>query len=443
MTPPPGLGSAPGRAAARKNLFCGDVDARTANGAVAASRSATATATPRTRRRSPRTRCGRPTRSPGRRTSWRARPTTSPASPPAAATRSGPSHDGYVTRTAAGFTRHAPGHARHGVHQPPPRSPTTSRSPTSTAPHDPPPVRARRAHAHGDADADRARMSSIDDACQDIALANVDQDTAVLRRPRPPRLRRRHLPRRPVLPVGGHAGRPLGRARPRRPGRLAPSFFTAPGAPLSPSAPAGGGGARPGATTRSPRCGGLRPRCAGAQPVPLGQQLDRRAPRGPRRDREVRGAATSRSPLRRSRLAGPADGPARARAFPGRPVRRRAGPQPAPTSSRPTGASSPCRCQSPGGATSPCRTDRTRPSCSSRDALTAVAGGPAALLARRVDRPCRGPTCGLRRPRQCTSLEQSWDRPYRFEMGSTRIDHGQTVEVLRRDSEWTVRLRRW
>ena len=46
-------------------------------------------------------------------------------------------------------------------------------------------------------------------------------------------------------------------------------------------------------------------------------------------------------------------------------------------------------------------------------------------------------------PGRCTSVEQSWDRPTRFEMGSTRIDHGQTVEVVRRGSGWTVRLRRW
>lgn len=48
------------------------------------------------------------------------------------------------------------------------------------------------------------------------------------------------------------------------------------------------------------------------------------------------------------------------------------------------------------------------------------------------------PTAG-----RCRSVEQSWDRPTRFEMRSTRIDHGQTVEVVRRGSGWTVRLRRW
>jgi hypothetical protein len=46
-------------------------------------------------------------------------------------------------------------------------------------------------------------------------------------------------------------------------------------------------------------------------------------------------------------------------------------------------------------------------------------------------------------PGRCTSVEQSWDRPTRFEMGSTRTDHGQSVEVVRRGSGWTVRLRRW
>jgi hypothetical protein len=48
------------------------------------------------------------------------------------------------------------------------------------------------------------------------------------------------------------------------------------------------------------------------------------------------------------------------------------------------------------------------------------------------------PTAG-----RCRSVEQSWDRPTRFEMRSTRIDHGQTVEVVRRGGGWTVRLRRW
>ena len=46
-------------------------------------------------------------------------------------------------------------------------------------------------------------------------------------------------------------------------------------------------------------------------------------------------------------------------------------------------------------------------------------------------------------PGRCASLEQSWDRPTSFDMQSTRIDQGQTLEVVRRGDGWTVRIRRW
>ena len=75
------------------------------------------------------------------------------------------------------------------------------------------------------------------------------------------------------------------------------------------------------------------------------------------------GAATSRSPLatvwpgRRCGWAGTSRDLRR-------PLRRRPGPPPAPTSSRPTGASSPCRVAAPGGATSPSGRPGRRSSCS-------------------------------------------------------------------------------
>ncbi|MBD3925551.1 hypothetical protein IEZ26_13020 [Nocardioides cavernae] len=48
------------------------------------------------------------------------------------------------------------------------------------------------------------------------------------------------------------------------------------------------------------------------------------------------------------------------------------------------------------------------------------------------------PTAG-----RCAGTEQSWDRPSRFEMDSTRIDQGQTVGIVRRGDGWTVRIQRW
>lgn len=44
---------------------------------------------------------------------------------------------------------------------------------------------------------------------------------------------------------------------------------------------------------------------------------------------------------------------------------------------------------------------------------------------------------------RCDWVEQSYDRPTRFEMSSTRIDHGQTVQIVRRGDGWTVRTDRW
>ena len=209
----------------------------------------------------------------------------------------------------------------------------------------------------------------IDDACQDRNFANVDANKAVF----------------------GEFGSPASVAVISRPdatspwavtrvapssapglvvheGRLYTQYFTAPGPRSSPSAPAGAGRCVPRCTTRSPRCGVLRPRCSTSRSRCRwgGNGTDQPA-RGPRRGREVRGQQRRAHHPRRSRLAGAADGSARARAVPGRPVRRRARAPPAPTSSLPTGASSPCRVAPPGGATSPCRPVRTRPSCSSRD----------------------------------------------------------------------------
>jgi hypothetical protein len=46
-------------------------------------------------------------------------------------------------------------------------------------------------------------------------------------------------------------------------------------------------------------------------------------------------------------------------------------------------------------------------------------------------------------PGRCAGAEQSWDQPTRFQMESTRIGHGQTVGAVRRGDGWTVRVRRW
>jgi hypothetical protein len=57
-----------------------------------------------------------------------------------------------------------------------------------------------------------------------------------------------------------------------------------------------------------------------------------------------------------------------------------------------------------------------------------------------TDRLGRFPT---RTRGRCAGVEQSYDRPTRFEMDSTRTDQGQTVEIARRGDSWTVRTSRW
>ena len=118
----------------RKNLFCGDVDARTAerrrrrDRAVRPLRLRRGPGADRVRRRS-----GRPTRSPGRRTRWRARRTRSPASPPTAPTPCGRSPAATSPAPRPGSRGTTWTRAARST-PPPPRSPTPRRSPTSTAP---------------------------------------------------------------------------------------------------------------------------------------------------------------------------------------------------------------------------------------------------------------------------------------------------------------------
>jgi hypothetical protein len=57
-----------------------------------------------------------------------------------------------------------------------------------------------------------------------------------------------------------------------------------------------------------------------------------------------------------------------------------------------------------------------------------------------TDRLGRFPT---RTRGRCAGVEQSYDRPTRFEMDSTRIDQGQTVLIARRGDGWIVRTSRW
>ncbi|WP_374455839.1 hypothetical protein [Nocardioides sp.] len=46
-------------------------------------------------------------------------------------------------------------------------------------------------------------------------------------------------------------------------------------------------------------------------------------------------------------------------------------------------------------------------------------------------------------PGRCREVEQSYDRPTRFDMGSTRMDRGQTMQVVRRGDDWQVRIKEW
>ena len=216
VTPQPGRGVRARSCCRRKNLFCGDVDARTANGAVAVDREVR----PLQLRRGPGPRrlagavVGRHGDA-GRRTSSRARPTRSRASPPTAATPIWPEHDGYVVRTEAGIHAPPPGHARPWSTPAPPRSPTHGaghlpvRSPGRAA-------GARSSCSRGTVTADPVRQEVSGDrrlrghrtsptSTQDTVVASATSPT--------PAFRHGRLPPRPVLAVGGHAGRPGGRRR--------------------------------------------------------------------------------------------------------------------------------------------------------------------------------------------------------------------------------------
>ena len=97
----------------------------------------------------------------------------------------------------------------------------------------------------------------------------------------------------------------------RRPDASTTDFFAAPGVPLVALGSERGAGSGPSSTTRRRRRG-ARPRwcTTPAQPVPLGRQLDRRAARRDRRRAEVRRRQRGAHDARRRRLAGAADGQA-------------------------------------------------------------------------------------------------------------------------------------